>query len=245
MAPWLYPRSELRTRLRSWVALAVLAGLVGGIAIAAAAAARRTETAVPRSVAESNFSDVKVQQSGSPSLDYGEVRRLPQVAYAYRADNFFFNGRTDAGRPIDVGKAGLVASPDPTVGVSRSAPQIVRGRQADPGAIDEAVADEEAAELLGLDVGDRFTARFAAPEQAGKFFAYSGDPMKFPTRGPEVTFTVVGISAVFPSASANYPEVQLTSAFHRELAHEAATIPLLAVYLEHGNSDQAEFDREI
>ena len=100
---------------------------------------------MPRSVAESNFSDVKVQQFGAPTLDYGQVRRLPQVASAYRADNFFFTGETDAGRPLDVGKAGLVASPNPTVGMSRSAPQIVRGRQADPAAIGEAVADEEAA----------------------------------------------------------------------------------------------------
>ena len=245
VAPWLYARSSLRTRLRSWIALAVLAGLVGGIAIAAAAAARRTETAVPRSVAESNFSDVTVQQFGPPSLDFGEVRRLPQVAYAYRADNYFFTGQTEAGRPLDVGKAGLVASPNPAVGVSRSAPQIVRGRQADPGAIDEAVADEEAAELLGLDVGDKFTASFAAPEQLGRFFAYSGESTKFPTRGPEVTFTVVGISAVFPTASSNYPEVQLTSALYRELTHKAATVPLLAAYLEHGNADRAEFEREV
>ena len=200
--------------------------------------ARRTETAVPRSVAESNFSDVKVQQFGAPTLDYGQVRRTAAGRLRLPRRQLLLHRGTDAGRPLDVGKAGLVASPDPTVGVSRSAPQIVRGRQADPAAIDEAVADEEAAELLGLDVGDTFTARFAAPEQLGEFFAYSGDPTKFPTEGPEVTFTVVGISAVFPTASSNYPEIQLTSAFHRELADEAATIPLLAVYLEHGNADR-------
>ena len=245
MALWVRARSELRSRLRSWIALAVLAGLVGGIAITAAAGARRTDSAVPRSVAESNFSDVKVQQFGAPTLDYGQVRRLPQVASAYRADNFFFTGETDAGRALDVGKAGLVASPNPTVGASRSAPQIVRGRQTDPAAIGEAVADEEAASLLGLDVGDTFTARFAAPDQLGEFFAYTGDSTKFATEGPEVTFRVVGVSAVFPTASSNYPEIQLTSAFHRELAHEAATIPLLAVYLEHGNADRAEFEREV
>ncbi len=225
--------------------LAVLAGLVGGMAIAAAAGARRTETAVPRSVAESNFSDNKLQQFGPPTLDFEEVARLPQVADTYRADNLLFTGQTDTGIPLDVGAAGLIASPDPTVGVSRSAPEIVHGRQADPAAINEAVPDEEAAELLELDVGDTFTARFVAPEQAEKFFAYSGEDTEFPAQGPEVTFTVVGISAVFPSISTNYPETQLTSAFHRELADEVATIPLLAVYLEGGSAGGAEFEKEV
>ena len=136
-------------------------------------------------------------------------------------------------------------APTQPSGRRASAPRIVRGRQADPAAIDEAVADEEAASLLGLDVGDTFTARFAAPDQLGDFFAYTGDPTKFPTEGPEVTFRVVGISAVFPTASSNYPEIQLTSAFHRELADEAAAIPLLGVYLEHGNADRAEFERDV
>jgi ABC-type lipoprotein release transport system permease subunit len=231
-------------RLRSWLALAVLAGLVGGGAIATAAAARRTETAVPRSIAESNFSDGTVQQFGAPTLDFRAVRQLPQVAYAYRAENLLFTGETDAGRPLDVGKAGLVASPDPTVGVSREAPKIVRGRQADPAAVHEAVADEEAAELLGLAVGDTFTARFGAPDQVGEFFADTGDTTKLATEGPEVTFTVVGVSAVIPSALANYPEVQLTSAFYREFADEAASFPRLGVYLVH-DADRDEFEREV
>lgn len=244
-ALWLRARSELRSRLRSWVGLAIIVGLVGGIAIAAAASARRTETAVPRSVVVSNFSHLTVQQFGKTTLDYGQVMQLPQVGDSYRAGNFFFTGETDSGRPLDVGKAGLVASPDPTVGVSREAPRIVSGRQADPAAVHEAVADEEAAKFLGLDVGDTFTARFAAPEQLGEFFARSGDQTTFPTEGPEVTFTVVGISAVFPTALANYPEAQLTSAFYQEFADKAAAIPRLGVYLSRGDADRDQFERDV
>jgi hypothetical protein len=47
-AVWLRLRSELRARWRSWLGLALLIGLAGGAAVAAAAEARRTETAYPR-----------------------------------------------------------------------------------------------------------------------------------------------------------------------------------------------------
>src|SRR4051812_40810946 len=158
MAVWLRVRTELRTGIRGWLALAALAALLGGIVMAAAAGARRTESAVPRSVENSNFSDVAIQQFDFPGVDYSKIKRLPEVSYSYQADNFFFTGQTGEGQRLNVGLSGLIATADPTVGVSRPAPPIVRGRQANPGDAHEAVPDEEAARLLGLDVGDTFTA---------------------------------------------------------------------------------------
>ncbi|HEX7269615.1 MAG TPA: hypothetical protein VF256_19640 [Streptosporangiaceae bacterium] len=43
-AVWLRLRAELRQQWRGWLALAVLLGLIGGIALTAAAGARRTDT---------------------------------------------------------------------------------------------------------------------------------------------------------------------------------------------------------
>src|SRR5258708_18328735 len=51
-------RSEIRTRWRSWLGLALLIGLVGAAAVAAAAGARRTETAYPRFVQAQNGYDL-------------------------------------------------------------------------------------------------------------------------------------------------------------------------------------------
>ena len=53
-AVWMRLRSEIRTRWRSWLGLALLIGLVGAAAVAAAACARRTETAYPRFVQAQN-----------------------------------------------------------------------------------------------------------------------------------------------------------------------------------------------
>src|SRR4051812_39515757 len=47
-AVWMYARAELRVRWRAMVGLALLVGVVSGAAIAAAAGARRTDSAYPR-----------------------------------------------------------------------------------------------------------------------------------------------------------------------------------------------------
>src|SRR6266446_2984799 len=57
-AVWMRLRSEIRTRWRSWLGLALLIGLAGGAAAAAAAGARRTETAYPRFVRAQNGYDL-------------------------------------------------------------------------------------------------------------------------------------------------------------------------------------------
>ena len=48
-------RAELRRRWRSWLALAALVALVGGLVLAAAAAGRRTASAFPRFVGTYGF----------------------------------------------------------------------------------------------------------------------------------------------------------------------------------------------
>jgi hypothetical protein len=237
-------RTELRLRLRSWLWVALLVGLAGGVTIAAAAGARRTETAVPRSAKAANFSDLTISQFGYSGIDFGRLAKLPGVAYAYRADNFYFTGKTDRGRLLNVGKAGLIASADPSVGVSRDAPKIVHGRRARQDRPDEAVPDEEAARLLGLKVGSTFKARFAAPDQLERVLSASGDPAKFPTRGPKAAFTVVGISAAYPTAASNYPETRLTSAFYRAFSNDVAKSPDFAVFLRKGAS-VAGFKRDV
>ena len=51
-AVWLRLRAELRRQWRGLLALAVLLGVIGGIALTAAAGARRTDTAYPRFLRE-------------------------------------------------------------------------------------------------------------------------------------------------------------------------------------------------
>jgi hypothetical protein len=76
-------RAEARRRWRSWIALALLAGVVMGVAIAAVAAARRTDTAYERFLTASRAHDLTIA-SGSPDAarEYDEIASLPGVALA-------------------------------------------------------------------------------------------------------------------------------------------------------------------
>src|SRR6184192_2439209 len=53
-------RTELRSRWRTWVSLTLILGLFGGLVIAIAAGARRTDSAYPRFLEWSRAPDVAV-----------------------------------------------------------------------------------------------------------------------------------------------------------------------------------------
>ena len=69
-------RARLRQHWKSWLALAGLVALVGGLVITAAAAGRRTAAAFPGFVARHGYD--AVVYSGRP---HPELARLPQVAH--------------------------------------------------------------------------------------------------------------------------------------------------------------------
>src|SRR5690348_7378557 len=86
-------RAELARRWRTWVALALAAGLLGGLVAAALAAGRRTDSVVARYRRWSLATDVIVGNGGDfseaaehpdPGVDLARIRRLPQVAAATR-----------------------------------------------------------------------------------------------------------------------------------------------------------------
>ena len=82
-AVWLRLRAELRRQWRGWLALAMLLGVISGIALTAAAGAWRTDTAYPRFLSRSHAADLLV----SPALSgfhgyFRAIASLPQVASA-------------------------------------------------------------------------------------------------------------------------------------------------------------------
>ena len=74
--------SELRRRWRSTVLLGLLAGITAGIALAATAGARRTDTAWDRLRAVTLASDAVAFPSnvGIDDADWSKVAQLPEVA---------------------------------------------------------------------------------------------------------------------------------------------------------------------
>ena len=88
-AVWMRLRSEIRTRWRSWLGLALLIGLAGAAAVAAAAGARRTETAYPRFVQAQNGYDL-ITGGSSGNIDPGrgltQIEAMPAVGQWARID---------------------------------------------------------------------------------------------------------------------------------------------------------------
>ena len=74
-AVWFVVRAELRHRWRSWLSLALLVAVVGGLVLAAAAAGRRTAYAFPSFAAKYGFDSFVYAEPAHP-----QAAKLPEVA---------------------------------------------------------------------------------------------------------------------------------------------------------------------
>jgi ABC-type lipoprotein release transport system permease subunit len=248
-------RAELRRRWPSWVGLAVVAGLGGGVVLGLLAGAERTDRAYPEFVEQMNAADVLVGGRSpfdfSGSVDLDDVEELPQVASTARATvSLLFVGHTGDGRrvaPVDV--LPIIAD-DEKLGSKIERWRIVDGRAADPDRVNEATASFVLAERLGLHVGDTVRLHFVRASSFARTAAIllsefgsrlAGDPSGSGTSideladGPEVTFRIVGIEASpleFPPLGPDLsPALHLTPEFSRRYGHEVVSSPLMYVKL--------------
>src|SRR5437667_341811 len=83
-------RAELRSRWRTWLALALLAGVAGGLVVAGIAGARRTDSALARHLKIYRFPDATVAFSNGPN----SIRAVPRL----RVLPFFAEGDLGAFR---------------------------------------------------------------------------------------------------------------------------------------------------
>ncbi len=157
-------RADLRTRWRALLGLALLLGLVGGVALTAAAGARRTDSAYPRLLAWANAAQVTVIVTNSesavtpppgPADKYftaggraaEQVRRryfaalatLPEVASVASATEYNMALPGPGGQP-DPGVQ-VFSSPDDSLGVTGDRVKITAGRMFGPAASGQAVID--------------------------------------------------------------------------------------------------------
>jgi hypothetical protein len=164
---WYRLRATWRDRIGGYVALAVLIGLAGGVAMAAVTAARRTESSYPDYLASTNPSAIIAQPNANfPAgitaaqayrLYQGLVRRirhLPHVTGAVTSDAFSAATLTPRGGLGSVlfTQVQLVASADGMF-ARQDGVTITAGRPAR--APDEVVATSRAAAQLHLHVGSR------------------------------------------------------------------------------------------
>jgi hypothetical protein len=190
LVAWYRFRATLRRRWGGYVALALLIGMVGGIAMGSMVAARRTYSSYPQFLASTNPSDLVVQPFTTPAYSAGFVRqlaRLPHVngvavAVPFNAVTLTPRGKLGTVLLAHVQLAAAVASPHGLYS-DQDRVTIVRGRRADPARPDEVVASPDAAALLHLRVGSHVRVGLIDSSQKGP-----GIPA-----GRRVDFTVVGI----------------------------------------------------
>lgn len=145
--------------------MVVLIGLVGGLAMGAVAAARRTQSSFPAFLASTNPSDMSVFTGPVPVK---VLARLPHVKRVESADVLNAAQLGPNGAPVSHGgSAGQVFSVGSVDGLffNQDRVTVVDGRMANPRLAGQAVVTEEAAHLLGLHVGETVPVGFYTSAQ--------------------------------------------------------------------------------
>jgi hypothetical protein len=184
---WYRLRATFRRRLGSYLTLAVLIGLAGGVAMASVAAARRTDASYPRFLASTNPSDLVVQPFTRPAYSPGFVRQLARLPHVNRVAvtvPLTAATITPAGRlgTVLLAHVQLAAAADGGLFSTQDRVTITAGRRPDPARPDEVVATPDAAAVLHLHVGS--TLRVALISNSGP---------SSPRRQADLTIVGIGV----------------------------------------------------
>jgi hypothetical protein len=180
---WYRFTSTFSRRLGGYLAIVVLVGLTGGIAMGSFAAARRTQASFATFLASTNPSDLSLS-AFAPDLTE-KLERLPGVAGVKSANesvNVFPLGPAGAAvfpAAYRSGEAAPVGSIDGEY-FGQDRPAVTAGRMANPRAADEFVATAQAARLLGWRVGEVIPMGVYTNAQMGA--ATFGTPKEKPQR---------------------------------------------------------------
>jgi ABC-type lipoprotein release transport system permease subunit len=232
-ATYMVLRAELRRRWRSWLVLALLVGVVGGIVLGAAAAGRRTASAFPRFVSAHGY-DYMIFNAVGPVPG---VAHFPGVASVVTAPAPMNGNMTcSCGHALSGNNLTIL---ELTSRQLAKATKLVAGRMPDPSHPDEVLVSFNFAKDDGIHIGDTIGTPFFEPSQLQ---AALNDPNVMPA-GPVRRLVVVGIEASegeFPAGNGPAYDMYLTTAFSR------VGPPVLAanqyfVTLRHGAADLPRF----
>jgi hypothetical protein len=240
-AVWVVFFVQLRRRWRSWLAIAMLISLVGGVVMAAVAAGRRTESAVPAFVAAKGFDAQVYTVRAQPKISH--LPNVTAVAEGLGPDN----GQPTCSciHPIDPSSFGVLAFPD----TGRPEFNLVSGRLPDPSRPDEVVASYTLQEDEGVHLGTVIRVPFYSPTQLTQLNAFNSGtaPQPRPT-GPTVALRVVGFEATeFDLPTGTTPQYSLyaTRAFVRTVLPRTISGYVYLVRLRHGAADLPRFNEEV
>jgi hypothetical protein len=232
-------RSELRSRWRSWLVLALLIGVAGGAAVAAAAGARRTETAYPRFVQAQNGYDL-ITGGSSGKIDPGralaKIEALPEVGPWARIDMAASSAILPSGRVAPAPE--LVAATDlmGRAGFRLNRFKVISGRIVNLRAPGEAMVDFPTADRENLRVGSVIKFIVGSPNAsrprlaAVRIVGIVASPGQFPAVGTSSAFGSVYVTPAFVRSNGIQPS-----------PGDAA----LLIRLRHGAAGRAAFVRQM
>ena len=174
----------LRRGWRATVFLALLAGLAGGVAMAAWSIGRKASTSFDRFLAYAdpsdffvNFCPPDIAQVGEDTVErcytYDAVaeaavlRARPEVDEAGRIGYVGFTA-VEPSRPGHVVAGNAIVAFDEEPLSAEGRPIIVDGRRVDPAASDEITVNERFAEMAGVTIGDELDLAFWAEDERGE-----------------------------------------------------------------------------
>jgi hypothetical protein len=174
---------DLRRRWRSAVALTLLVGVIGAIVLASAAGARRSATALPRFLAFSRTSDVEIDVSNPLPAELQRLREADNVDTIAVMHAYALAPR---GRP----SLANAASADGRIGTDQDRARVLKGRAANPDAVNETTIGESLAAQQHIGLGDHIEAASLAPSQLEQI---QRGEQPGAAAGPPVRLRVVGI----------------------------------------------------
>jgi FtsX-like permease family protein len=228
---------RLRQHWRSWLALAALVALVGGLVMAAAATGRRTAAAFPGFVARHGYD--AIVYSGHPLPGLARMRQVTLVTPI--GAPFAFPGRCASCRkPLDSSDFDVFEVPP------GSLPRVVRllsGRMPDQSNPGEVLASYTLASDKGVRIGSVIQVLTPTPAQV------QGGPTKANLAAvPRHNLRVVGFVVTeneFPAGGGTRYDLFSTKAFAAAVNHHAEVVPFYYVRLRRGAADLPAFESQL
>ena len=247
--PWFWFRTSLSRRLTNYLSIALLIGLVGGIAMGSVIAAQRTSSSYNVFLASTNPSDIQMT-IGAPNLT-SELSKLPLVKHVSTAT--LYDGAFPVGKhgtplfppPLLSGKVITVASLNGEF-FSLDKVAVVQGRMSNPKKLDEFVTTANAAQLMGWHVG-----------QSIPMYLYTGPQTSLPAFGTgklkpalalnmKLVGTVTVNTDVVSDEVDKYPAFMIFSpAVANRLNAKGINYIDYALQLDHGARDVPTVEREV
>jgi ABC-type antimicrobial peptide transport system permease subunit len=255
-------RITLARRWGGYLAIVLLIGLVGGLAMGAVAAARRTQSSFPTYLASTNPSDLNVPtaewggpgSANSSGSDLRVARTIAHLPHVRQAENEYSINAQPVGPngspyvlPASVsGGSGILLN---TVGslegelADQDRLTAIEGRLADPKQAGQIVVTALAAQFLGLHIGEVVPFGFYTnPFTSGSFKVKPRLTMDMKVVGIVAASNQVVLDSLDATSTA---EVVYTPALTRRLLGCCVNTTYSYLQLDHGASDIARVEKEI